>query len=1131
MINNLLPLVVFISSFAQTEFEGQISGEWDVDGSPYLQVGAANVPRGESLSINPGVQIILGEGLTFFVNGQILAEGSEEASIRFRNDEGTIPPGIHLNENDEVTSNFSYCSFDSLDIGLESFGHSLMIEDCRFKYCGKSTDLRLGSIVMTRCSFTTDDFEERGKVDFGNTRFFGGEYEITDNDFTGLDQVNVKSSPDVVISNNVGHGLKIWESRNVLIGENSIDRIYTRNCQGPFVIEENTAVSIGLSRGGLYEIRNNSVSDLLSVFQAQFEAENNNLKIISMSRATQGLIVNNTLERMQFRDFMATPRATLINNTFYYKLRRDDLNASFIPADGIITELTNNIFTSNYLCGYGVFASPVLSGGYNCFHNIQTSYSSEELFEGDIETNPLLRDGRDNDLRLQAISPCIDAGDPDADDDPDGTRSDMGAFYFDHDNGMPPTITSELHKNTGWGMDFSYTVIANDEGDELAFDFEGLPEWLEPVERDLVSDTLVLAGEVPRDQESFNFIITATDEDEEEDTLTVSVTVAPSLVLTGQINGTLTQERSPYVIIDTAFVAEDDSLIIEPGCEILFYWGEDEGGEIRPFLNVEGFIQAVGTEEDSILFLPFEEGIGYHRVTLYGDHETVMEFKYCRFNQGSILSYGQDMTVTNSLFTNRGGVSARDYPEHVIVEDCVFLDAGVGIRGSGRLSNNYIRSTGLFRSIHSMSGDSLAIFNNHILNADIGLYSSQDPANLYIYNNLIEDCEVGIQINLQRSSARIHHNVINNCGRGYYSLSNAPDTLAYNIISNSTEAGIYLYSTFMAVHNNVITGGPTGAIFNRGVQITDFFNNIIYDVEELYSSVEIIGFPDMRHNLHYNFQSIGIELNNFLEITRVNTNGDSTDRYFNMILDPEFLGIEPVQYHLTESSPAINAGNPDGERDRDGTIPDIGPFAYNHDNHPPRIIETTPPEGRVFVNHEAVAHFNIQAEDEDEDELYFIYKLAVPTGEDTMWTIISRLFEFDYTFPQGMQRQYRIISMITDGQIFDTLGWDVWLTRLGIEDHDLLPTEFTLYEPYPNPFNSQIRIDFFVPRSNDVKAEIYDLTGREVYKFDSQNYTPGFHTLSWNGKNHNDQNLSAGLYILEIKYEDKTLNKKCVMIK
>jgi parallel beta-helix repeat protein len=54
--------------------------------------------------------------------------------------------------------------------------------------------------------------------------------------------------------------------------------------------------------------------------------------------------------------------------------------------------------------------------------------------DGNIDENPEFIEARRNDFNLTEGSPCIDTGDPESNDDPDGTRADMGAFYYHQDN-------------------------------------------------------------------------------------------------------------------------------------------------------------------------------------------------------------------------------------------------------------------------------------------------------------------------------------------------------------------------------------------------------------------------------------------------------------------------------------------------------------------------------------------------------------------------------------------------------------------------------------------------------------------------------------------------------------------------
>ena len=56
--------------------------------------------------------------------------------------------------------------------------------------------------------------------------------------------------------------------------------------------------------------------------------------------------------------------------------------------------------------------------------------------EGNIDEDPLFEDPFNGNYHLTENSPCIDAGDPTSPLDPDGTISDMGAFYFDQLNAI-----------------------------------------------------------------------------------------------------------------------------------------------------------------------------------------------------------------------------------------------------------------------------------------------------------------------------------------------------------------------------------------------------------------------------------------------------------------------------------------------------------------------------------------------------------------------------------------------------------------------------------------------------------------------------------------------------------------------
>jgi parallel beta-helix repeat protein len=77
---------------------------------------------------------------------------------------------------------------------------------------------------------------------------------------------------------------------------------------------------------------------------------------------------------------------------------------------------------------------------------VKESESDILLYDNNMDQNPLFVDPAGGDYHLQAGSPCMDAGDPESEQDPDGTVADMGAFAFDQrqQDIVPPSVPTGL---------------------------------------------------------------------------------------------------------------------------------------------------------------------------------------------------------------------------------------------------------------------------------------------------------------------------------------------------------------------------------------------------------------------------------------------------------------------------------------------------------------------------------------------------------------------------------------------------------------------------------------------------------------------------------------------------------------
>ena len=88
------------------------------------------------------------------------------------------------------------------------------------------------------------------------------------------------------------------------------------------------------------------------------------------------------------------------------------------------------------------------------------------------------------------------------------------------------------------------------------------------------------------------------------------------------------------------------------------------------------------------------------------------------------------------------------------------------------------------------------------------------------------------------------------------------------------------------------------------------------------------------------------------------------------------------------------------------------------------------------------------------------------------------------------------------------------------------PHRFSLFQNFPNPFNPETTIRFYMPEKSTVRIDLVDILGRVTEKLAEGEYTAGFHNVTVNA-----ENLAAGLYFYRIKTDEFMDMKKCVLLK
>ena len=146
-----------------------------------------------------------------------------------------------------------------------------------------------------------------------------------------------------------------------------------------------------------------------------------------------------------------------------------------------------------------------------------------------------------------------------------------------------------------------------------------------------------------------------------------------------------------------------------------------------------------------------------------------------------------------------------------------------------------------------------------------------------------------------------------------------------------------------------------------------------------------------------------------------------------------------------------------------------------------------------------------------------------------------------YHFPAGVMYQAFMDSIpeIMDLKIRimdDHLNKTEWVLKpacyaiehsTGIVTNDKsIISKFKLYQNFPNPFNPTTTIEYYLPVTTEIEITLFNTLGQKVMEVFKGKQKKGFNNTMINGKG-----LSSGIYIYQLKSENYTESKKCILLK
>ena len=430
----ILLIAIALTSFSQTIINGgDVSGNWNISGSPFLIEGNITIPADGKLTITPGVEVIFQGNHSFTIIGKIDARGTAADSIVFTSAD---------------TTGFSTGAYNGWK-GINFVGYtSTQTEKSILKYCKVEYSSGNGLFCMDFSNLEIDNCIISNNLEFG----------ISINEFSNITVNDIKinsnyaggiginsSGPVIsnfIISNNYGSGVSLTGSgtstfKNGLISENttSFDGGGVNVGMDANVILENVEISgnSAINGGGVSclmgyaTIKNSSLTGNSAANGAGINA--NYLASVTLDHV---LVAHNNASENGGAMNISEADLTVVNSTITDNSAQTDAGGLFLNNSSMRSAtVINSIFWNNMPAGLSVVnEAPEIT-----YSDIEGGFEGE----GNIDSDPMFTNPGEEDYTLQwenypaadfTKSPCIDTGNPGFAYDPDGTTTDMGAFFY-----------------------------------------------------------------------------------------------------------------------------------------------------------------------------------------------------------------------------------------------------------------------------------------------------------------------------------------------------------------------------------------------------------------------------------------------------------------------------------------------------------------------------------------------------------------------------------------------------------------------------------------------------------------------------------------------------------------------------
>ncbi|OGU55925.1 MAG: hypothetical protein A2V66_18450 [Ignavibacteria bacterium RBG_13_36_8] len=124
------------------------------------------------------------------------------------------------------------------------------------------------------------------------------------------------------------------------------------------------------------------------------------------------------------------------------------------------------------------------------------------------------------------------------------------------------------------------------------------------------------------------------------------------------------------------------------------------------------------------------------------------------------------------------------------------------------------------------------------------------------------------------------------------------------------------------------------------------------------------------------------------------------------------------------------------------------------------------------------------------------------------------------------QTESEYFQSVASSVVLDNLNlWDQTTTDYNSEKNET-PSDFTLYQNFPNPFNPKTTISYSLSTFGFVSLEIFSVLGKEILTFVDKEQNPGIYKIEFDAAE-----LPSGTYFYQLRHNGKSETKKMIILK